>query len=121
MTRGRTPGMPTAARPILPVERVGAALEVMLCSGFPTQLIIITILNSMGMKSRLANGGLSAPFVFALTLADTVLLVALVLFFLRVHHESPRLTLFGHASTRVKCWSGWRSCRSRSSSCSSCS
>jgi len=85
---------PSATATILPIERAAAALEVILCSGFPTQIVIITILSLLGMKVRLADGGLSPPFVFTLTLLDTILLVGLVTFFFRVHRESV-FDLFG--------------------------
>ena len=85
----------TATPVILPIERAAAALEVILCSGFPTQIVIITVLSLFGMKPHLADGRLSAPFVFTLTLLDTVLLVALVLFFMGSHRESPREQLLG--------------------------
>lgn len=81
-----------APRAVLPVERAAAAVEVILCSGFPTQLIIIAGLAAFGMKPTLAGGELSPPFVFTLTLLDTVLLVGLILFFLRAHRESARKT-----------------------------
>lgn len=80
---------------ILPIERAAAALEVILCSGFPTQIIIITFLTTFGVQMRLPGGGLSPGFVFTLTLLDTVLLVGLVLFFMRAHRESIREQLFG--------------------------
>jgi membrane protease YdiL (CAAX protease family) len=80
---------------VLPIERAAAALEVILCSGFPTQIIIIVILGTFGLKMRLADGGLSSPFVFALTLLDTVLLVGLVVFFMRAHGESVTGQLLG--------------------------
>src|SRR5258707_15776076 len=79
---------------VLPLERAAAALEVILCSGFPTQIVVVPILALLGMKVGLAGGRLSPPFVFALTLRDTILLVGLVVFFLRVHRESVR-DLFG--------------------------
>ena len=79
---------------VAPVERIAAAFEVLLCSGFPTQLIVIAGLAAAGMHPRTTAGELSAPFVFALTLLDTVLLVALVTFFLRVRHESVAGQLF---------------------------
>jgi membrane protease YdiL (CAAX protease family) len=84
---------PSPAR--LPVERVAAALEVILCSGFPTQIIVITLLATLGMQPRLADGRFNAPFVFALTLLDTALVVGLVCFFFRAHRESIREELFG--------------------------
>ena len=80
---------------ILPIERAAAALEVLLCSGFPTQLVIITVLATFGMRPRALDGTFSAPFVFTLTLLDTALLVSLVCFFLRAHRESVRDALFG--------------------------
>jgi len=94
------PGAPIGESPIgapariLPVERVAAALEVLLCSGFPTQLAVIVFLSSLGMRPRLADGAFNPPFLFALTLLDTVLLVGLVVFFFRAHRESFAEELF---------------------------
>jgi len=85
---------PTPTR-VLAVERAAAALEVILCSGFPTQIVIITVLATFGVQPRLSDGRFNAPFIFALTLLDTVLLVGLVCFFLRAHRESVREQLFG--------------------------
>lgn len=90
---------PSPTAPLLPIERAAAALEVILCSGFPTQIVIITLLATLGMQPKLADGRFNAPFVFALTLLDTVLLVGLVLFFFRAHRESIREQLFGHQRT----------------------
>jgi membrane protease YdiL (CAAX protease family) len=84
---------------VLPIERAAAALEVILCSGVPTQIVIITILATFGMQPRLGDGRFNAPFVFALTLLDTALLVGLVCFFLRAHRESFREQLFGARRT----------------------
>jgi membrane protease YdiL (CAAX protease family) len=90
---------PTAG--VLPVERAAAALEVLLCSGFPTQIVVITVLRGFGMEPRLEDGRFNPPFLFTLTLADTLLLVGLVYFFFRAHRESPRLELFnGRVSAR---------------------
>jgi membrane protease YdiL (CAAX protease family) len=90
---------PATGHAVLPIERVAAALEVILCSGFPTQIVILTVLTTFGMRPRLPGGGLSPPFVFTLTILDTLLLVGLILFFFRAHHESARDTLFGHGRT----------------------
>src|SRR5258708_6831780 len=83
---------------VLPIERAAAALEVILCSGLPTQIVIITILSTVGMKARLVRGELSPPVVFTMTLLDTFLLVALVIFFMRAPRESVREQLFGSRS-----------------------
>lgn len=72
-----------------------AALEVTICSGLPTQLVIIAILGGFGMRPILPGGAWSPPFVFALTLLDTVLLLGLILFFIHSHGESARTMLFG--------------------------
>jgi membrane protease YdiL (CAAX protease family) len=91
---------PVGAPPaVVPIERAAAALEVILCSGFPTQLVVVTVLDALGMRMRLADGRLSAPFVFSLTLADTLLLVALIAFFFRAHRESMRHELFASRAT----------------------
>jgi len=82
---------------ILPIERAAAALEVILCSGFPTQLIVISVMTTFGMRMRLTDGRLSPAFVFSLTLIDTLVLVALIAFFFRAHRESMRIALFGAA------------------------
>jgi len=99
---------PPAALPpaVLPLERVAAAFEVLLCSGFPTQLIVIAFLASLGMHSRTPDGGLAAPFVFALTLLDTVLLVGLIVFFLHMRGESLRDELFGWRPRGLEAWLG---------------
>ena len=88
---------PPAVQPpvVLPIERAAAALEVILCSGFPTQIVIITVLATFGMQPRLADGRFNASFVIALTLLDTLLLVGLICFFFRAHRESIREHLFG--------------------------
>jgi len=91
---------PSPTAHILPIERAAAALEVILCSGFPTQILIITFMSLMGMKVHLADGKLSPSFVFTLTLLDTIFLIALVVFFIRAHRESVRDQLFG----RVRQW-----------------
>jgi len=98
------PGAPIGDSPIgaprvLPIERAAAALEVILCSGFPTQLVVIAVLASFGMRPRLDEGGFNPPFLFALTLADTVLLVSLILFFFRAHGESIGGELFAARPT----------------------
>ena len=75
-------------RRILPVERVGALIEVFLCSGFPTQVLVFAALTQLGMASRTEDGALSSPFIIALALVDMVLVLGLVTMFLRAHHET---------------------------------
>lgn len=85
--------LPDAPRRRTPNERVFAALEIVLCSGFPTQLTLIFILAQMGLTPT--NGQLSIGFVATLLLVDAVLVAALVLALLRAHGENPRDVLLG--------------------------
>ena len=85
-------------RPVLPIERLGAIVEIILCSGFPTQLLLIMVLTGFGIGMRTADGRLSPPFVFALSLLDAALVIGLVLMFLRAHRERAGDVLFRHRS-----------------------
>lgn len=85
-------------RPVLALERVGALLEIVICSGFPSQILLILVMRGFGMQLQTAEGRLSPPFVFTLSLVDAVLVIGLVVLFLRAHHESVRGVLFGEGS-----------------------
>jgi len=87
--------LPPSVPIIAPLDRVAAAFEVLLCSGFPSQIIVIALLASLGMHPRTDEGQLSPQFVYMLTLLDTVLVIALITFFFRAHGESLRDQLFG--------------------------
>ena len=83
-------------RPVLPLQRLGALVEVLICSGFPTQILLIVAVRSLvGIPMLTDAGTLSPPFVFTVSLLDAVAVVGLVLVFLRAHNESPRDVLFG--------------------------
>lgn len=84
-------------RPVLPLERLGALVEILICSGFPTQILLILVVRGFGIRMLSADGRLSPPFVFTVSLLDALLVVGLVLLFLRAHHESARRVLFGEA------------------------
>ena len=85
-------------RRVLPIERVGALIEILICSGFPTQVLLILVMRGFGVPMRAADGRLSPPFIFTLSLLDAVLVIGLVLTFLRAHHESAREVLIGRVS-----------------------
>jgi membrane protease YdiL (CAAX protease family) len=74
--------------------RVVAAIEVLLCSDFPTQIAIGGTLSALGYGPA-ANGPLNIGYVVALSLGDAVLLIALILVMLHAHGERPRDVLFG--------------------------
>jgi membrane protease YdiL (CAAX protease family) len=82
-------------RRMLPLERFGAFIEVVLCSGLPTQILVIGVLASLGMRAREGDGGFSAGFVIALTLIDMALVLGLVCMFLRAHGERVGEFLIG--------------------------
>ena len=80
---------------MVPRRQWQSLLEVALCSGFPTQLVLSGVALLAGLHPTREGGGLSLPFVAAVSAADTVLLVALILWFLRIRAESPRQLFLG--------------------------
>jgi membrane protease YdiL (CAAX protease family) len=80
---------------VLPADRAGAILEVIICSGFPTQLVLIAVLRGFGMPLEGPQGGLNPRFVFAVSLLDAALVIGLILLFLRARGESARDVLIG--------------------------
>ena len=71
-------------------QRLLALLEVLLCSSLPTQVLIANILGTIGIAPRIGDQ-LSLTFVFALSLTDTVVLIALMVALTRAHGDSPWL------------------------------
>jgi membrane protease YdiL (CAAX protease family) len=69
-------------------ERLVALAEVVLCSSLPTQLAIAILLAGAGMAPRTEGGQLSLPYICTVTIADTILLIALMTFFTRRRGES---------------------------------
>jgi len=77
-------------------RRVIAAVEVLLCSSLPTQIVIGQLLAIAGVDPRTPAGQLSPPFAFALLIIDTIVLIALMVALTRAHGESPRELWLGH-------------------------
>lgn len=71
-------------------------VEIILASGFPTQLTIGFALQAAGVSPLLPDGSLSARFTFALTLIDTVILLSLIVWLIVRRGDSPRQVFFGH-------------------------
>jgi membrane protease YdiL (CAAX protease family) len=86
-----------AERPTIPsgADRFRAALEVLFCSGFPSQLAIAYLMAAAGYQPYLADGRLSSTYVFTLSLADAVVVLGLVFLFLRLDGEAPKATFLG--------------------------
>ena len=106
------PQLPESAAPVdLPPVSVGgvsrrrAMAEVLVCSGYPTQLLMIAVLGSFGIQPT-AAGALSPTFVFAISAGDTVLLLGLIFLFLRHSHESPRDIFLGEGRIPQELWVG---------------
>ena len=75
-------------------ERAGALLEVLLCSGFPTQLLIGALLIGLGARVTAADP-LPFRFVVTVSLLDTLAIVVLVVLFLRLRGEHASRVLVG--------------------------
>ena len=76
--------MPRAMRPPWQVWA-----EIVLCSGYPSQILLGVLLKDLGIAPLTADGSLSATFVFALSLADTVVLIGLASWLLVRNGERP--------------------------------
>jgi membrane protease YdiL (CAAX protease family) len=78
-----------------PTERATALLEVILCSGFPTQIVLQVTFALVGRVPLGADGRLNLWYVVALQLTDAVLLTALIAVFLRARGEDLREVCLG--------------------------
>jgi membrane protease YdiL (CAAX protease family) len=74
--------------------RIVALLEVILCSDYPTQAALGATFAAFGYAPYV-DGDLRVGFVVTLSLVDTVVLTALVLFFIYAHGEQPRMLFLG--------------------------
>lgn len=85
-----------------PRRRLASAMEVLICSGFPTQLVILAVLHAAGLRPQEETGGLSLTFFALLAGLDSVLLIGLIFLFLRARDESPRALLLGTRSVTTE-------------------
>src|SRR5262245_55154751 len=69
-------------------RRVLAVSEILLCSGLPTQVAIAQVLVAIGVRQEVAPGLPALPFVFWLSLADTALVITLMVLLTRGRRES---------------------------------
>lgn len=76
-------------------ERFTALLEVLLCSGLPTQLLISQVLAAVGFSPFGVDGVPRAAPLFAMATLDTIVLIALIAVLLRARGESLRELLTG--------------------------
>jgi len=78
-----------------PGGKWGALAEMVLCSGFLSQLALSVVVQAVGIGHADASGGLSLPFVAAVSLSDTVLVVGLMVWFTRRRGERPAALWLG--------------------------
>ena len=76
-------------------DRVAALLEVVICSGFPTQVVVAFALGAAGLRPIDGAGHLSETWVAALSLADAALVMGLIVWFTRLHGERLREAFLG--------------------------
>jgi membrane protease YdiL (CAAX protease family) len=99
---GEVPSAPPV--PSLPPEpstaaRILAAFEVLICSDFPTQIVVSQMLVAFGLRPS-PGGALSIEFIVLLSLIDSIALIGLMVLFLRAHGERPRDVFLGRAPVR---------------------
>ena len=58
------------------------------CSGFPTQILLAILVRAAGVPDATSDGQISLPFVAVVSLADTALLIWLMLWFLQARGQS---------------------------------
>ena len=84
--RESTQGLATPREGVLRPRMVAIA-EILLCSSVPTQLLIGALLRLVGWSALDGAGHLSLSFVLMLSVADTVLLMGLMIVLTRGHGE----------------------------------
>ena len=77
-----------------------ALFEVVICCGFPTQLLFVGILAMLGIASTDTSGTLSISYIFLLSISDTILLLFLIFYFLRQRQENPVEVFLGRRQFR---------------------
>lgn len=81
-------------KPVRKPSRWAAAFQVVICCGqIPTQSFIAVVLFALGLVPD--DGHISLRFFAALTLTDTVVVIALMRMFLKDSQESPFRVFFG--------------------------
>ena len=81
-------------------RRMLAIFEIVLCSSVPTQLALGYVLTLGGWSPTTASGALSLPYVLTLSLADTLLLIVLMVVLLHAHGERATTLWVGERSVR---------------------
>lgn len=88
------PAAPAPEGPV-PGRVVPSLVEVILCSGFPTQLVLAGLLAAAGFAALAPTGEPSYGYIVTLTLLDVLVVLGLVATFLHARDESVRELVFG--------------------------
>ena len=91
---------------VRPIDRLVSAIEVLFCSGLPSQVLLALLLQGAGWQPFDASGGLSLRYIAVLSLADTTIVVGLALMFLRARGEAPQAVLLGARPIVGEAWLG---------------
>ena len=86
---------PNEPIPLATRARLTAIAEIVLCSSVPTQLAIGAALALAGWSPLAESGQLSMPYVLTLSLADTLLLIILMVLLTRLHGHSASALWLG--------------------------
>lgn len=78
-----------------PGRVVPSLIEVILCSGFPTQLVLSALLAAAGLAALTPSGEPAFGYIVTLTLLDVLVVVSLVATFLHARDETVRELLLG--------------------------
>jgi membrane protease YdiL (CAAX protease family) len=92
-----------------PVQRKAIAIaELILCSSIPTQLVIqLFLVYVLGLQPKTADDQWSLSFVVTSSLADTILLIALMVVLSRAHGDSLSELWLGRGSILKECLIGF--------------
>ena len=69
-------------------RRLVAIAEMILCSSLPTQILLQSLMIQAGWNPRNPGGAFSLSFIVTMSLADTALLIVLMVVLTRAHGES---------------------------------
>ena len=84
--------IPVSSRPSHPLfDRVSALIEVLLCSGFPSQIALTYLIALAGYPPQLSFG-----YVATLLLLDAAALIGFIFWLLYLHGEDPRAVFLGN-------------------------
>jgi membrane protease YdiL (CAAX protease family) len=81
-------------------RRTIAILEILLCSSLPTQIALGYLLTLGGWSPTTTSGALSLPYVLTLSLADTLLLIVLMVALMHAHGEDATSLWVGRRSVK---------------------